>query len=52
MIQSEPPGLVEAIQALRTWVESRQFAGYDPFDLLNSPYLSGSFLGSFPGSFL
>jgi hypothetical protein len=44
--QSEPPGLVEAIQALRTWVESRQFAGYDPFDLLNSPYLSGPFLGS------
>ena len=48
--QSEPPGLVEAIQALRTWVESRQFAGYDPFDLLNSPYLSGSFLGPFLGS--
>jgi hypothetical protein len=48
--QSEPPGLVEAIQALRTWVEGRQFAGYDPFDLLNSPYLSGSSLGSFPGS--
>ncbi len=50
MTQSEPPGLVEAIQALRTWVESRQFAGYDPFDLLNSPYLSGSFLGPFLGS--
>jgi hypothetical protein len=49
--QSEPPALVEAIQALRTWVERRQFAGYDPFDLLNSPYLSGSFLGSFLGSF-
>ena len=39
--QSEPPGLVEAIQALRTWIESRQFEGYDPFDLLNSPYLAG-----------
>ena len=39
--QSESSGLVEAIQALRTWIESRQFAGYEPFDLLNSPYLSG-----------
>ena len=46
MTQSESSGLVEAIQALRTWMESRQFAGYEPFDLLNSPYLSGSFLGS------
>jgi hypothetical protein len=52
--QSPPPGLVEATQALRTWIESRQFEGYEPFDLLNSPYLAGSFLGSwsrkaFPG---
>jgi hypothetical protein len=38
--QSESPGLVQAIQVLRTWMESRQFAGYEPFDLLNSPYLS------------
>ncbi len=42
MTQSESPGLVEAIQALRTWVESRQFAGYDPFDLLNSHLLAGA----------
>ena len=27
---------------MRTWIESRQFAGYEPFDLLNSPYLSGA----------
>jgi hypothetical protein len=40
--QSPPPGLVEAVQALRTWIESRQFEGYEPFDLLNSPYLGGS----------
>jgi hypothetical protein len=39
--QSPPLGLVEATQALRTWIESRQFEGYEPFDLLNSPYLSG-----------
>ncbi len=34
-----------AIQAVRTWIESRQFKGFEPFDLLNSPYLSGSFFG-------
>jgi hypothetical protein len=55
--QSPPPGLVEATQALRTWIESRQFEGYEPFDLLNSPYLGGSFLGSWarkalPGIFI
>jgi hypothetical protein len=48
--QSPPPGLVGATQALRTWIESRQFEGYEPFDLLNSPYLGGSFLGSFLSS--
>jgi hypothetical protein len=35
-------GLPQAIEALRGWIESRQFAGYEPFDLLNSPYLRGS----------
>jgi hypothetical protein len=30
----------QAIASLRTWIESRDFAGYEPFDLLNSPYLS------------
>jgi hypothetical protein len=34
-----------AIQAVRTWIESRQFKGFEPFDLLNSPYLCGSFFG-------
>jgi hypothetical protein len=33
---------MEAVQALRTWIESRQFEGYEPFDLLNSPYLAGA----------
>ena len=42
MTQSASPELVHAIQALRTWIESRQFEGYEPFDLLNSPYLSGA----------
>jgi hypothetical protein len=46
--QRPPPDLVEAVQALRTWIESRQFKGYEPFDLLNSPYLGGPFLRS-PG---
>ena len=42
MTQTPPPGLFEATQALRAWIESRQFEGYEPFDLLNSPYLTGS----------
>jgi hypothetical protein len=38
----ESASLTHALEALRTWIESRQFAGYEPFDLLNSPYLSGA----------
>ena len=38
---SESSSLTQAVETLRTWIESRQFAGYEPFDLLNSPYLSG-----------
>jgi hypothetical protein len=33
--------LQAAIVQLRSWIEGRQFAGYEPFDLLNSPYLRG-----------
>jgi hypothetical protein len=40
--ESDPAGLLQALQALRNWMETRQFAGYEPFDLLNSPYLSGA----------
>lgn len=39
---SESPSLTQAIETLRTWIEMRQFAGYEPFDLLNSRYLSGA----------
>lgn len=35
-------GLPQAVTALRAWIEARQFAGYEPFDLLNSPYLRGA----------
>ncbi len=50
MTQSPPPGPLEAIKALRTWIEDRQFKGYEPFDLLNSPYLAGSWVRkAFPG---
>lgn len=34
--------LRQAVEALRAWIENRQFAGYEPFDLLNSPYLGGA----------
>jgi hypothetical protein len=39
---NESPSLTQALEALRTWIETRRFAGYEPFDLLNSPYLSGA----------
>jgi hypothetical protein len=51
--QSPPLNLVEAVQALRTWIEGRQFKGYEPFDLLNSPYLSPAWARTaFPGIIL
>ncbi len=34
--------LPQAIEKLRAWIEGRVFAGYDPFDLLNSPYFAKS----------
>jgi hypothetical protein len=40
--QNDPAALLQALLALRTWIETRQFAGYEPFDLLNSPYLGGA----------
>jgi hypothetical protein len=40
--QSESSELLQATQALRRWIENRQFEGYEPFDLLNSPYLKGA----------
>jgi hypothetical protein len=39
---SESPDLTQTLEALRTWIETREFAGFEPFDLLNSPYLSGA----------
>jgi hypothetical protein len=39
---NESPSLTQTIEALRTWIETRQFAGYEPFDLLNSPFLNGA----------
>ena len=48
MTQSESSELVQAIRALRTWIESRHFAGYDPYDLLNSPYLSATWARKAP----
>jgi hypothetical protein len=46
-------GLPETIKGLRSWIESRRFEGFEPFDLLNSPYLSGSWARkALPGVFL
>jgi hypothetical protein len=40
--RAEPLELDQAIRALLIWGESRNFAGYEPFDLLNSAYLRGA----------
>ncbi len=48
MTQNEPSELVHAIRGLRTWIESRHFEGYEPFDLLNSPYLRGKWARQLP----
>jgi hypothetical protein len=37
-----------AIADLRQWVESRGYAGHDPFDLLNSPFLRPQALHAWP----
>jgi len=50
--QSGPSELDHAIQGLRTWMESRHFEGYEPFDLLNSPYLSGTWARQLPPAIL
>ncbi len=39
---SQSSSLTQATETLRTWIETRKFAGYEPFDLLNSPYLGGA----------
>ena len=33
--------LRQAVDRLRSWMEHRNFAGFEPFDLLNSPWLQG-----------
>lgn len=33
--------LVGARRRLQAWIEANDFAGYEPYDILNSPYLSG-----------
>jgi hypothetical protein len=42
--------LRQAVEAVRAWIEIRQYAGHEPFDLLNSPYLGGAWARkSLPG---
>ena len=39
--RSSLPELLSVLETLRLWVEERDYAGYEPYDLLNSPRLSG-----------
>jgi hypothetical protein len=51
--RTELSSLPKAVEALRTWIEERDFTGYEPFDLLNSPYLRGVWARRpFPGILL
>ena len=43
--------LVHAIQKLRAWMEPVQFAGYEPYDILNAPVLKGQWARTPPFSF-
>jgi hypothetical protein len=31
----------ESVQKLEAWIRARDYAGYEPFDLMNSPYVGG-----------
>jgi hypothetical protein len=31
--------IAEALHSLRAWMQAREYAGFEPYDLLNSPYL-------------
>jgi rhamnogalacturonyl hydrolase YesR len=42
----------EQLQALDAWVSTRDFAGWDPYDALNSPLLKGLSLGTRYGGIL
>ncbi|MBI3404785.1 MAG: hypothetical protein HY046_04950, partial [Acidobacteria bacterium] len=47
-----PATLVRSIAALQEWVEQREFAGYEPFDILNSPQLQGRWAYWWPAAIL
>ncbi len=42
------PAVDESLLALRNWVESHNYAGYEPFDILSSPLLRGRWARSWP----
>jgi len=37
---------LQALQRLRAWIEERDYSGFEPYDLLNSPYLQSKVLRS------
>jgi len=41
-----------SLARLKTWVEQRDYAGWEPYDLLNSPILSNKMLSRFPLNWL
>jgi len=41
-----------SLARLKTWVEQRDYAGWEPYDFLNSPSLSGKIFSMFPLNWL
>jgi rhamnogalacturonyl hydrolase YesR len=40
LASARPSRIALAVRKLQNWIEVRDYAGYDPYDLLNSPFLS------------
>lgn len=47
-----PNSLRPSLTRLKTWVEQRDYEGWEPYDLLNSPMLSTSMFSRFPLNWL
>lgn len=49
---AEPRKLPASLAKLKKWVEQRDYAGWEPYDLLNSPVLSARAFSRFPLNWL
>src|SRR4029077_4082042 len=52
MAAAKPEKFRSSLARLKNWVEQRDYAGWEPYDLLNSPVLSARSLSRFPLNWL